>query len=176
MIKISHIRYWCSFDAIPDGNVGFVTTGWTNWCSFKASKEHFQTARRWFFERKSRKKSPRNGLFKPFLGLSSLAGAEGLEPSARGFGGDVESPKSTWICRFQAIFVSEKYYWCYFDAIGYSVKEFWREQGKGDALSFQKRRAKKSKFAMPNQRVQITPPRHIRAGSAYNPRCSTFHT
>ena len=31
-------------------------------------------------------KSPKNGLFKPFFGLLSLAGAEGLEPSARGFG------------------------------------------------------------------------------------------
>ena len=35
---------------------------------------------------KTQKKSPKNGLFKPFLGLLSLAGAEGLEPSARGFG------------------------------------------------------------------------------------------
>ena len=55
-----------------------------------------------------KKKSPKNGLYKPFFGLLSLAGAEGLEPSARGFGDDVESPKSTWICRFQAIFVSAK--------------------------------------------------------------------
>ena len=31
-------------------------------------------------------KSPKNGLLKPFFGLLSLAGAEGLEPSARGFG------------------------------------------------------------------------------------------
>ena len=37
-------------------------------------------------QRKRKKKSPRNGLFKPFLGLFGLAGAEGLEPSARGFG------------------------------------------------------------------------------------------
>ena len=35
---------------------------------------------------KTQKESPRNGLFKPFFGLLSLAGAEGLEPSARGFG------------------------------------------------------------------------------------------
>ena len=33
-------------------------------------------------------------MFKPFLGLSSLAGAEGLEPSARGFGANVESKKA----------------------------------------------------------------------------------
>ena len=40
--------------------------------------------------RKHKKKSPKNGLFKPFLGLLSLAGAEGLEPSARGFGVTLE--------------------------------------------------------------------------------------
>ena len=32
------------------------------------------------------RKTPENGLNKPFFGLLSLAGAEGLEPSARGFG------------------------------------------------------------------------------------------
>ena len=36
-----------------------------------------------------KKKSPTNGLTQPFVGLSVLAGAEGLEPSARGFGVDV---------------------------------------------------------------------------------------
>ena len=35
------------------------------------------------------KKNPRNDLSKPFLGTKDVAGAEGLEPSARGFGGDV---------------------------------------------------------------------------------------
>ena len=39
-----------------------------------------------------------------------MAGAEGLEPSARGFGVAVESQKSAQICRFQAVFVSAKYY------------------------------------------------------------------
>jgi len=39
------------------------------------------------FSRKNNiEKSPKKGLFKPFFGLLSLAGAEGLEPSARGFG------------------------------------------------------------------------------------------
>ena len=33
------------------------------------------------------KKNPRNDLSKPFLGTKDVAGAEGLEPSARGFGG-----------------------------------------------------------------------------------------
>ena len=32
------------------------------------------------------KKNPRNDLSKPFLGTKDVAGAEGLEPSARGFG------------------------------------------------------------------------------------------
>ena len=40
------------------------------------------------------KKNPRNDLSKPFLGTKDVAGAEGLEPSARGFGGDVESGKT----------------------------------------------------------------------------------
>ena len=39
-------------------------------------------------------KTPENGLFKPFSGVFLMAGAEGLEPSARGFGVAVESPKS----------------------------------------------------------------------------------
>ena len=43
---------------------------------------------------KTENKSPRNGLFKPFLGLLSLAGAEGLEPSARGFGDNAAVPKT----------------------------------------------------------------------------------
>ena len=59
---------------------------------------------------KKRKKTPENGLFKPFSGVFLMAGAEGLEPSARGFGANVESQKSAYICRFQAVFVSAKYY------------------------------------------------------------------
>jgi len=34
----------------------------------------------------AKRKSPKNGLSKPFLRHHTLAGAEGLEPSARGFG------------------------------------------------------------------------------------------
>ena len=44
--------------------------------------------------RKRKDKTPENGLFKPFSGVFLMAGAEGLEPSARGFGANVESPKS----------------------------------------------------------------------------------
>ncbi len=36
------------------------------------------------------KKAPKNGFKPPFLGAILVAGAEGLEPSARGFGVDVE--------------------------------------------------------------------------------------
>jgi len=39
---------------------------------------------------KSTEKTPKNGGLKPILGAVSVAGAEGLEPSARGFGVDVE--------------------------------------------------------------------------------------
>ena len=52
----------------------------------KHQKSIFRPRADEFLKEKSRKKSPRIGLFKPFLGLLSLAGAEGLEPSARGFG------------------------------------------------------------------------------------------
>jgi len=57
----------------------------------KSIKRAFSDRAPW---RKHKKKSPRNGLFKPFLGLLSLAGAEGLEPSARGFGVHPYHPKS----------------------------------------------------------------------------------
>ena len=35
---------------------------------------------------KRKNKTPENGLFKPFSGVFLMAGAEGFEPSARGFG------------------------------------------------------------------------------------------
>jgi hypothetical protein len=41
----------------------------------------------------AKRKSLKNGLSKPFLRHHTLAGAEGLEPSARGFGATVESSK-----------------------------------------------------------------------------------
>jgi hypothetical protein len=41
----------------------------------------------------AKRKSLKNGLSKPFLRHLTLAGAEGLEPSARGFGATVESSK-----------------------------------------------------------------------------------
>ena len=40
---------------------------------------------------KHKNKTPENGLFKPFSGVFLMAGAEGLEPSARGFGVTTES-------------------------------------------------------------------------------------
>ncbi len=39
---------------------------------------------------KSTEKAPKNGGLEPILGAILVAGAEGLEPSARGFGVDVE--------------------------------------------------------------------------------------
>ncbi len=39
---------------------------------------------------KKTEKAPKNGGLEPILGAISVAGAEGLEPSARGFGVDVE--------------------------------------------------------------------------------------
>ena len=43
---------------------------------------------------KEKIKTPENGLFKPFSGVFLMAGAEGLEPSARGFGGDGKGSKT----------------------------------------------------------------------------------
>ncbi len=39
---------------------------------------------------KNTEKAPKNGGLEPILGAVLVAGAEGLEPSARGFGVDVE--------------------------------------------------------------------------------------
>lgn len=82
----SYKTFCCSFDAIPDGNVGFVTAGCTFAAHFERQKGSFRPRAVRFSSENIKKKSPKNGLFKPFFGLLSLAGAEGLEPSARGFG------------------------------------------------------------------------------------------
>ncbi|WP_216524247.1 hypothetical protein [Lachnoclostridium sp. MSJ-17] len=79
---------------MPDGNVGFVTAGCTFAAHFEHQKGNFRPRAVSFSRENSKEKSPKNGLFKPFFGLLSLAGAEGLEPSARGFGANVESKKS----------------------------------------------------------------------------------
>ena len=84
----------CYFDAIPDGNVGFVTAGCTFAAHLKHQKGIFRPRAVRFSSENSKKKSPKNGLFKPFFGLLSLAGAEGFEPSARGFGGDGKGSKT----------------------------------------------------------------------------------
>ena len=86
IITLPAYKKCCSFDAIPDGNVGFVTAGCTFAAHFEHQKGNFRPRAVSFSRENSKEKSPKNGLFKPFFGLFSLAGAEGLEPSARGFG------------------------------------------------------------------------------------------
>ena len=68
-----HTKYCCYFDAIPDGNVGFVTAGCTFAAHLKHQKGIFRPRAVSFSRENSKEKSPKNGLFKPFFGLLSLA-------------------------------------------------------------------------------------------------------
>ena len=82
----SYKTFCCSFDAILDGNVGFVTAGCTFAANLKHQKGIFRQRAVSFSRENSKEKSPKNGLLKPFFGLLSLAGAVRFELTARGFG------------------------------------------------------------------------------------------
>ena len=86
IITLPAYKKCCSFDAIPDGNVGFVTAGCTFAAHFEHQKGDFRPRAVRFSSENNKKKSPKSGLFKPFLGLLGLAGAVRFELTARGFG------------------------------------------------------------------------------------------
>ena len=88
---------WCFIDDVADGIVTNVYQQKRNWRPIWASKcgEADQVPRR---------KSIRKTAQTAWLSRFSVAGAEGLEPSARGFGVDVEWRKATWKPPFQAFY------------------------------------------------------------------------
>jgi len=69
VISLLAYKKCCSFDAIPDGNVGFVAAGCTFAAHFERQKGSFRPRAVSFSREYSKEKSPKNGLNKPFFGL-----------------------------------------------------------------------------------------------------------
>ena len=70
-----------------------------------------------------KKENPRNPCNCWGFGDFPMAGAEGLEPSARGFGAAVWKEKPLKIRRVKALAASRNHFWCYIDAIHFLTSE-----------------------------------------------------
>ena len=117
---------WCFFDDVPDGSRWNIHEYWGVWRILPRKAGIFRACplgRFWHG------KSPQMPKCRRLQAPWSMAGAEGFEPSARGFGGNVEIfSRSSFAPILGICYQTRSWWWknwCYFDDVLNSAPDYW---------------------------------------------------